>query len=219
MFVKTLMLMRKVFIILLVIIPLASWSQYKVLMLSGDSMNIRNFKYNETGTAITFHSKSRELQEIELENIFSITDTLKNEQVIYKPDTLKEDYMTVAQMRSFIRGEIEADLKYKCNWCFIGGIATGAASPFLLPFIGIKPVVYSPLLPAASSSAIGFTGASLKTISRINPVLVKDPHFVNGFKERSGQIKLKTTIIGSGIGLVAGILTAIVLQQTGAMPK
>lgn len=203
--------MKKIIFIILFFISLAVQSQYTILLLSGDKMYLKNYKYSETGRAITYHEKNRELQEIDLEHIFSITDTMGNEQIIYKPDTIKEDYMNADQMRYFINGEIEADAKYKCNWCLVGGIAIGAASPFLLPFIGFTPmsnIVYAPLIPAASSTAIGFTGASDKTIMAINPVQAKNEHYVLGFKERSGQIKLKSTIIGSGIGLLAGIISA-----------
>lgn len=208
--------MKKVIFIILFFISLAAQSQYTVLLLSGDKMYLKNYKYNETGTAIAYHEKNRELQEIDLEHIFSITDTLGNEQVIYKPDTIKEDYMTAEQMRNFINGEIEAEAKYKCKWCFVGGIVIGAATPFLLPYIGFTPmsnIVYSPLVPAATSTAIGFTGARDKTIIAINPEQAKNDHYVLGFKERSGQIKLKSTIIGSGIGLVVGMISAFFVYK------
>lgn len=205
--------MKKIVFIILFFISLTAQSQYTILLLSGDKLYLKNYKYNETGTAIAYHEKSRELQEIDLEHIFSITDTLGNEQIIYKPDTIKEDYMNVDQMKNFIKGEIEADAKFKCKWCLVGGFAIGAASPFLLPFIGFAPmsnIVYSPLVPAASSTAIGFTGASDKTIMAINPELAKNEHYVMGFKERSGQIKLKSTIIGSGIGLLVGMISSYI---------
>ncbi|MBI5219323.1 MAG: hypothetical protein HY958_10380 [Bacteroidia bacterium] len=205
--------MKYLLFIILFLLVFSGFSQYTVLLMSGEQIVIRNYKYNDLNTAITFHTQNREVTEIDLDNIFSITDTLGNEQVIYKPDTSKEDFMTIEQMRFFVKGESDAMEKYKCPWCLVGGFVVGAASPFITPVLGLKPIIYSPLLPAAGSSAIGFTGASKARILRQSPELGNNEHYVLGYKEYSSQIRLKNTIIGSGIGLLVGILTSVIYTK------
>src|SRR3989339_331032 len=211
--------MRLLFLFIILLISSVSYSQFTVLLTNGEKFLLSNYRYNDFGTAIIWKNTFQETQEVDIDLVFSIIDASGREEVIYKTDTSKEDFMTVDQMRDFVHGESDAREKYKCNWCFVTGVLIGTASPFITPLIGIKSILYSPLLPTATSSGIGFTGASRRKIAKQNPEMVTNEHYVLGYCEVSSQKKLKSTIIGSGIGLAIGVIATIFLNLQPETPS
>ena len=212
--------MRSIFLsLILLILYSIGFSQYTVLLTNGEKIQVPDYRYNDFGSAIIWKTTLQETREIDLELIFSISDAAGGEEILYKPDTSKEDFMNVEQMKAFVQGESDAREKYKCKWCFVTGALIGAASPFVTPLIGIKPILYSPLLPAAASSGIGFTGASRKRIAQHNPDMVSNEHYILGYREVSSQKRLKSTIIGSGIGLAIGVIATIFFNLQPEAPS
>lgn len=210
MFVKTFSMKLLYIIAILIIIPFCVKGQYTILMLSGEVIKPENYKISEMGNTIVYKDNVKEENELDFDYIFSITDSLGNEQIIYKPDTAKEDFMSVDQMRDFIKGEIEARENYKCPLCFIGGIAVGAGSVFGTPYI-LPTILYSPLFPAASSSVVGFTSPNRSVIVKKHPEYANNEPYIQGYKECASQKRLKSSIFGSGIGLAVGVVSFIVI--------
>jgi hypothetical protein len=82
--------------------------------------------------------------------VFSIIYKEGNERVVFSPDTLDPLDFKVEEMRSFIRGEQDAQLLYKNNLVRVIGLGVGAGSGLLAIYGLVGPPLYSTVLGAFS---------------------------------------------------------------------
>ena len=212
------------FIAILIFCAPIIYSQHTILFLDGGEGDIRNYKYNEEGTSVTYHVANdknetsgfaREVIEIDLADIFSITSPEGVETIIYKPDTLNGNLFNVEEMRSFIKGEQVCREQYDTKKFIVGGAVLGVTSVFLTPFVA--PFYFAPI-----PSLLGTVGANMMTekkdaIVKKNPDFINDEHFILGYQDASSNINLRKTMFGSGVGLVVGYIVYFVIK--GAIQK
>lgn len=144
---------------------------------------------------------------LENDRIFSITNN-KGESVIYEYDTVIGNEFTVDEMRYFIRGEQDADKNFKANGCLAIGAVVGVLS-------GITGSFFSPIPPFAFTALSGLPKVKIKASTVSNPEYLKHDPYLMGYERVARKKRKFKSLIGGGIGLVAGIGTFIGLKASG----
>lgn len=181
-------------------------SQDEILFLNGDSLILDDYKKNDINNTLAYKLENDKVNIVYLDHIFSITDNRGIEEIIYKKDSLVENYFTVEEMRSYVYGARTAKTQNKAPWAFAGGVFFGGTAPYIIP------VLYSPLIPATFSAAVYATKPSEKNVIEKNPEYKNDPYFINGYREIAKQKRLNSSLKGSAVGIILGIVSIIVIQ-------
>jgi len=184
-------------------------SQNTVWFLNGDKMNLKSFTVDTTKLLITYKNKRNKLKYIDIDNVFSLTDSTGKEQVFYLPVRMEEDSDTfnVEQMRSFVQGEFDADNEHKARLAFASGIVAGAGGAFV--FSG-GLLFWSPIVPLSNGVVAGLTKPRKSKVIKLHPERADDEHYIKGYREsargkRTGAA-IKGGLIGLGLGILAGII-------------
>jgi len=196
-------------IILLLFLSLFVKSQNTVWFLNGDKMNIDNFYVDTTNLFISYKNKRNKDKYINIDNVFSLTDSIGNEQIFYLPVKLEEDSDTfnVEQMRSFVQGEFDADNEHKARLAFATGLVTGVGGAVV--FSGAL-LFWSPIVPLSNGVVVGLTKPKKSKVIKLHPDRADDEHYIMGYREsargkRTGAA-IKGGLIGLGLGILAGII-------------
>ncbi len=196
-------------IILLLFLSLFVKSQNTVWFLNGDKMNIDNFYVDTTNLFISYKNKRNKDKYINIDNVFSLTDSIGNEQIFYLPVKLEEDSDTfnVEQMRSFVQGEFDADNEHKARLVFATGLVTGVGGAVV--FSGAL-LFWSPIVPLSNGVVVGLTKPKKSKVIKLHPDRADDEHYIMGYREsargkRTGAA-IKGGLIGLGLGILAGII-------------
>ncbi len=208
-------MMQQYFLLVFILVFSAfsqSFAQDTLWLLNGEKLILSNYKFIESGNFFQYENQKGKIKEIDGEFIFSITDNNGSEKIYYKPDTIEGNFYTTEQMRSFVTGGYDARIKYKSPVLTISGFIVGAGSIFIMPGIGL-PLFYSPLIPAVYSTIAGFTAPSKKTIISNNPQYSKDQYYIKGYQEAVANKRVKNTIIGTGLGVLVGIISYSVIEK------
>ena len=196
-------------ILLLLFLSFFVKSQNTVWFLNGDKMNIGNFSVDTTNLLITYKNKRNKERYINIDNVFSLTDSIGKEQIFYLPVRLEEDSDTfnVEQMRSFVQGEFDADNEHKARLAFASGIVTGVGGAFV--FSG-GLLFWSPIVPLSNGVIAGLAKPKKSKVIKLHPDRAEDEHYIMGYREsargkRTGAA-IKGGLIGLGLGILAGII-------------
>jgi len=194
--------------VLLTIISSASFSQTTVWFLNGDKMEVTGCKVNEKEWIVQYYNKRQKEKIIDLDYVFSITDSLGAEKVYYIPVKFDDgDTFSVAQMRSFVEGEFDASIEHKARLSFASGFVVGGSAGVLLyPSL----LFYSPAFPAGAAVISGLTQPSDKKITKLHPERVNDEHYKFGYQESAKHKRAVASIKGGLLGLVVGIAAAFI---------
>ncbi len=197
------------FILLLLFLSFFVKSQNTVWFLNGDKMNIGNFSVDTTNLLISYKNKRNKEKFINIDNVFSLTDSTGKEEVFYLPVRLEEDSDTfnVEQMRSFVQGEFDADNEHKARLAFASGIVAGFGGPVI--FSG-GLVFWSPIVPLTNSVAVGLTKPKKSKVIKLHPDRANDEHYILGYRESARGKRTGAAIKGGLIGLTLGILASII---------
>ncbi len=142
-------------------------------------------------------------------DIFSITDAQKNEKVFYTKDLEIGNDFEIEQMREFLEGKSDARITYNGQWFLIGGIAAGSAAVFIpsLTTASATIPVGQILLPVGYIIVGGNTTKSFKQIEKQIPEHKNDDFYKMGYQKGVQEKRLRNTLIGTSIGVVAGLAT------------
>jgi len=196
-------------IILLIFLGFIAKSQNTVWFLNGDKMNINSFTVDTTKLLITYKNKRNKEKYIDIDNVFSLTDSTGKEQIFYLPVRLEEDSDTfnVEQMRSFVQGEFDADNEHKARLAFASGIVAGASGAFV--FSG-GLLFWSPIVPLSNGVVVGMTKPKTSKVIKLHPDRATDEHYIMGYRESAAGKRTSSAIKGGLIGLGLGILAGII---------
>ncbi|HEX8516742.1 MAG TPA: hypothetical protein VF868_11120 [Bacteroidia bacterium] len=178
-----------------------------VLLLNGETMICSVIDTTNGLTSIRNPKNPKRNIVLENDRIFSITNN-KGESVIYEYDTVIGNEFTVDEMRYFIRGEQDADKNFKANGCLAIGAVVGVLS-------GITGSFFSPIPPFAFTALSGLPKVKIKASTVSNPEYLKHDPYLMGYERVARKKRKFKSLIGGGIGLVAGIGTFIGLKASG----
>jgi hypothetical protein len=145
---------------------------------------------------------------IEDNRIFSVRNT-KGERVYYQYDSAIGNEFTEQEMRYFIMGEQDAQKGFRAKGSFWGNMLVGAASAVTGSFFcTIPPFIFTALT--------GLPRVKIKKQTVRNVDLLKEESYLAGYERVArGKRKIKS-LIGGGIGLVAGYSSFLILKQNSS---
>jgi hypothetical protein len=143
---------------------------------------------------------------IENDRIFSIKNE-KGESIMYVYDTVIGNEFTIDEMRYFILGERDADKNYKAHGTMALGVLIGTLSGFTGSFL-------SPIPPFAFTALCGLPKVKIKPETVSNPDFLKQDPYLMGYERVARKKRKLQSLIGGGIGLVAGLGTYGILKAT-----
>lgn len=146
--------------------------------------------------------KDREVS-IDKYRIFSITYESGQEVIFYQRDSANGDELSVEEMRYFVYGERDALKGFRSPGAFWGGLATGLAGGFAAPAIGLG--ILAPVVPGlyTAGNASRYITVRKKNVS--NEAYLSNDNFLAGYERTARSIRVQNSLIGGGIGIVAGI--------------
>ena len=200
----------------------SAYSQGKIVLLNGKEKRFTTAEVK--GESILYQpegSTSTTYRNIDLYDVFSINRDGGTEEVIYNPDTISGEDLTINEVRDYIKGERYAELVYDKPVNFVTALELGAVSGFVLPvFYGIAvPLLYPiglaqftpKVKPPIMHNYNDLTGKfeALHPGTTSSNIIINDS-FSAGYARRAKNIKFKKSLLGGGIGFAIGA-TAIAL--------
>lgn len=178
-----------------------------VILLNGDVVICTVIDTTEGLTSIKNPKNPKKNITVENDRIFSIKNQ-NGESIMYSYDTIIGNEFTVDEMRYFIYGEQDADKKFKANGCLAIGAAVGLLS-------GITGSFFSPVPPFAFTALSGIPKVKIKHETVSNLEYLDHQPYLMGYERVARKKRKLKSLIGGGVGLVAGIGTFIGLKASG----
>jgi len=151
------------------------------------------------------HKKSgkTKARKLDLERVFSIYNSNGEERVVYYMDTMVGNYMTIDEMRYYIKGEQDAMEHYHGNWAWYIGVPVTAAAGFVL-----SGSVLSFAVPFVYLVVAGLPPSKIRKDKIDSPQLASEEAYVLGY-ERVARNKrafksLMAGLVGTAGGFAAG---------------
>ncbi len=145
---------------------------------------------------------------IENDRIFSINNS-KGETILYGFDSIIGNEFTVDEMRYFIRGEQDAQKGFKARGAFWGNLVVGGGA-------GVTGLFLSPVAPFAFTALVGIPKVKIKKNTVSNPEYLTHESYLMGYTRVASKKRKLQSLIGGGIGLVAGLATSFILRANDA---
>jgi hypothetical protein len=142
---------------------------------------------------------------IETDRIFSYTNKT-GEHVLYYVDSTAGNEFTVSEMRYFIRGEQDGKKGFKARPAFFTNMIIGIAG-------GISGTFFFPIPAFTFATLVGLPKVKIKQNTVRYPTDLNHPTYVMGYERMARRNRKIQSLIGGGIGLVAGLGTFLILQS------
>lgn len=146
------------------------------------------------------------MSEIELDKVYSIRSATGAETVVYRPDTLENNWLSVAEMKNYMQGQYDAMKAYRkrpvltgLGGFIVGGISAGAG------------MFYGPLGVISYTGIVGYALPKNNKRHGFNPAMESNEAYKEGFGTAAKRRSVKSAALWSSIGYVSGlaILTTI----------
>jgi hypothetical protein len=180
-------------------------AQNTLLLNNGKKIAIGEYKI-VSNDFISYKTLKDKFKSIETYEVFSIIEKEGHEIVIYKQDSLLQGSFDLMEMRAFVQGQSDAIQNFKSPFITAGGIAVAGISSVI-----INPVFVIPV-SGVYCGIVGITKTSEKKM--VIPENYKsNEHYLLGYKKECKHKRIKNAIIGSGIGLVVGFTTFVLVNK------
>jgi hypothetical protein len=160
----------------------------------------------ENGLIFYRNPGSSKIREIESDKVYSYRNALGSERIIYKVDTLENNWLDQVEMADYMKGQRDAQRYYRLTpfLTAAGGLLVGAASSN----IGLY---WGPMCIVAYTGIIGYSKPSTGKFSGFNPVMKKNAAYYEGFATAAKKRSTQKAALWSAIGYFSGLaaLTAI----------
>jgi hypothetical protein len=178
-----------------------SYAQDEILFLNGDYATVKVIDTTDYRRITVERPGKKKLKTWYKEDIYSIKYASGQEVVIYQQDTLENEYFTQGEMRIYIQGEQDASAGYKAPVATVGSVVIGAGSGLVLGFL-------APIAPALYTVVVGSRWIKIKKKYVSNPDLLKEEVYRMGYEKEARSKLIQNSIIGGGLGMIAGYVTA-----------
>lgn len=195
--------MRKTLLFCLIycLAAFSSNAQDVILLNNGASLECKVLSANdyEVKYEVTKKSGKKKTRYMEKEMVFSVMKEDGTEQIFYKRNPDRGNFLEVDQMRKFIYGAQDAQKHYKARLPFIlglgvstlGGVVTGSfLLVALVPFGGTLIAAIPPVHPHSRYAR--------------DKNLIDDPSYVLGYERTARNKKIMNALLGSVIGTTIG---------------
>ena len=145
---------------------------------------------------------------IEIDKLYSVRTSSKGEEILYKQDSLENNYLNVEQMADYIHGQQDARNNY-------GKQATkSGAGGFVFGFLGSATgLYYGPIFIVGYTAWKGASKPKYKKELGFDKKFVDNVFYKEGFGTMAKRLVSRRSAIGSGLGFLFGVATlSFVLQ-------
>jgi hypothetical protein len=158
------------------------------------------------GVTITDIKDSTRKLTIDNEDIFSVNFSNGDIRYYYRYDSLIGNYFTRDEMIFYMHGERDAKKGFTAKGAFCGGMAAGFIGGLSGNFIG-------PVVPFAFFSLCGIPKVRIRHETISNPYYIDHDPYLLGYERRARSKRRIKSLIGGGIGLVAGYAVNFLIAQ------
>lgn len=150
--------------------------------------------------------KPEKTRRLFVDEIFSITDQ-KGERILYIPDTLGENY-SAQEMRYLIAGQQDGRRTRFAYAPFVANFVASAASSVTGSF-------FSPVTPLLFTAIFNMPRVKIRDEDVSNTGYLDKGAYVDGYKQEVYKKRRVQTLLGGGLGFLAGITTSFILKANG----
>ncbi|MGM0649434.1 MAG: hypothetical protein ACQES1_02885 [Bacteroidota bacterium] len=181
-------------------------AQTELKLLDGKQLRIEDHMM-DTASSIFYYklklpSGKIKTRSVMLEDVFSLTDSLGNENVMYSP--ADDDDLSIKQMRHYMLGYGTATNEHNPWWVMAGGFAVGTGGMMVS-----KNPIFSPLIPVAYVGSIALVKPNKARIIWEHPEFEGDEDFIYAYQQAAKNKNLKYAIIGAAEGAIVGALLGV----------
>jgi hypothetical protein len=197
--------MNKLLVLLLVFLTFGkiSIAQDTIITVEGESIVTKSFRL--TGTSECFYANKRgNEKEIDIDDIFSVRDSMGKETVYYKQDTLKGFYDTPDEMKQYVSGMIDAKKQYKAPFYTYVGAGVSLFAVTAIVTSGIGYLFWTPLVPVVYTGIILKSKPNIEEIKNTIPENLRTEKYVTGYITQVKRKRVNNAIAGSVGGLFLG---------------
>jgi hypothetical protein len=176
-----------------------------ILLLNGNVIITNNI--DTTKGSVTFKNPKHPTKNIVIANncIFSISNN-KGETLLYSYDSLLGNYFSIDEMRYYIRGEQDAQKKFKARGAFWSNLFIGAGA-------GVTGFFFAPVAPFAFSGLSGITKVKIKKNTVSQHEYLNHVTYIMGYESVAYKKRKIKSLISGGIGLAVGVTTFAILKN------
>jgi len=174
-----------------------------IVSLEGENIITKSFR--KTGTSECFYGDLRgNEKEIDIDDIFSVRDTLGKETVYYKQDTLKGFYDSPEEMKQYVYGMVDAKKQYKAPfYTYVGaGVSLFAVTGIVTSGVGY--LFWTPLIPVVYTGIILKSKPNVEQITNAIPEKLRTEKYFTGYITQVKRKRVNNAILGSVGGLFLG---------------
>jgi hypothetical protein len=154
-------------------------------------------------TIIDFKDSTKKLT-VDNEDLFSVNFSNGEIRYYYRYDTIIGNYFTRDEMVFYMHGERDAKKGFSAKGAYYGGFAAGFVGGLSGNFLG-------PIVPFTFFSLCGIPKVRIKHETISNPYFVDHDPYLLGYERRARSKRRTKSLIGGGIGLVAGYAVNVLI--------
>jgi hypothetical protein len=195
-------------ILLMVLLVNTCFSQAKkdtILLLNGEVVSGKITEMTIDHLTIKKSETIAHGYNIDNDRIFSYIDA-SGEHFLYVYDTLSGNDFTIAEMRYFMKGERDGKKGFKAMPAFYTNLLIGAAS-------GLSGSFFFPVPPFVFAILVGIPKVKIRknTVSNLDDL--NHVPYIIGYERMARKNRKIQSLIGGGIGLVAGLGSFLIIQS------
>jgi len=188
-----------------------SQTESEIRLLDGRSVLI--LKYSVDYDANMFYYQTQKpsgklvTRSVLLEDVFSYTDSLNQEQIVYAP--IDEEQMSVEDMSAYVQGSNFVRTDYQPYLAMVGGFFVSGVGVFVFnnPIVGLSvPIVYSASMILVKPSRDEFILA--------HPEYADDEAMLYGYQRGGKNKAIKYGVVGSAGGAILGLIVKSILSES-----
>jgi hypothetical protein len=186
---------------------LALKKQNDTILLTDGNIIISSF-IDTTGGIFKYSELKRpaKIRKLNTDEVFSIRNNT-GETILYKPDSIDNNY-SLDEMRYFMAGHRDGRKTKMAYTPFIANMLLSAG-------VGLTRNFFAPLAPVVFTAVLTLPKIKIRKENVSNPDYLNSEAYATGYKQEAYKKKRVQTILGGGIGLVAGMVTSFILKSNG----
>ena len=145
-----------------------------------------------------------------LENVFQLAKLDGTVMQVYEQDSTIDNFLSIEDMKIYLKGINYARLYYKAPKNFTAGYAIGLGSGYFGLMWGFLPV-------AVYGTVANKLPANLKVIEKGDNELFKNEVFIAGFTDQAKIKQRNKAFLGGTLGLITSLITYQYLYNNGIL--
>ena len=179
----------------------------KTKIIRFDSLNVDKIFYTKQKKLNDSTWTNGKRKKVNPENVFEIALQNGERIAVYQQDTLMENYLSIEDMRTYLKGVRDAKRNYKPIRSIVAGSIVGLGSGYLGLFWGV--------LPAATVSGTAAVVPIQKNPKFSNPNQKENPVYYQGYMDKAQTKQRNAAGISSFVGLITSVITLQILTNNG----